>query len=73
MLKYEVSEEISWLLEISNLITDIVNNKDKLDKGDYSLINNEEKFIISSNDLNDEFYDIYKFRKNVIEEVACPR
>lgn len=69
MLKYEISEEISWLLEISNLITDIVNNKDKLDKDDYSLINNEEKFIISSNDLNDKFYDIYKFRKNVIEEV----
>lgn len=69
MLKYEVSEDISWILEISNLISDIVNNQDKLNRGDYSLIDNEEKFIISSGDLNKEFSDIYEFRKNTIEEV----
>lgn len=68
IFKYNVTNEINWMIESIHLVHKAVKYKGEFNAKDFSLVANTDNLIKSSLEIDEEFSDVYKFNIEVLKE-----
>lgn len=67
--KLNIQEDINWLMESIFLLDKTFKYKGNFDREDFTLIENEEKFQGSIEEIHKDFSDVLEFQVNILEDV----